>query len=286
MRLVRSLALVLTLGVALGAVGPASARSCIRNAYERLQVERVGVFEGTQEVVAPPELEPLDTLYNSDGATGVLFWQERSMGFAKFYRLERTFPPTPAVAEYLEEARTRYLATSCGYPAAYTPIVPGRYLFEQEHGDGTKVSRRIAEPELWIAPGRDVLELRFRVGERRYRAVYKIVCADFKWTPKDEGRCAPTEVSEDLDQVFARAKEGASEPAGGSAVGSEAETPSAQPEPTTPEPATPEPATPEPAPLQRGCAVDEGGGSGLVFAAMVLAWRTRSRRRRRCAGSS
>lgn len=291
--------LVVAVTAALGGARPAAAKSCIRHAYERLVVEAVAVYVGDRKVEPPPELGALDELLNSSGGgKSVLFWHASTMEPAKFYGLERPFPPTPAVAAYLDASRRRELLTGCGYHVRYTPLAPGRYVFQEEHRDGSRVPKGIAEPVLLVAPGRDVVELRFRIGDRRYRAVYRVRCASFEWEPADQGRCAPSEPTADLEAVLA------------SATAQDTPTPPAQDTPTPPTPTgageaasdvvASDPAAPEnreaeptvdpprepprviasppeepPPTTARGCSVDAPASTGLLALALLALRRRR-----------
>lgn len=174
----------------------AIAKSCIGHAYEHMEVELVAVRHDGKIVPKPPALLPLDQALNSGAAgKGILFWRHEDMGFAKFYQLERTDAPTPKVRAYLEAAATKRLKTSCGYDVAYTPILPGRYAFSEEHGDGAKTPKGIESPVLVVAPGRAELTLEFGVAGVRYEASYRVKCAHFTWEASDETQCAPMEAT-------------------------------------------------------------------------------------------
>jgi hypothetical protein len=197
-----AIAVVLVLAVA----RPAAATSCIHHAYETFDLRLTGVYDGKRRVKGPAAVRRLDRLVNSsDGGTSVLVWHEATMGHGKFYRLAQPLTPTPAVAAYIEATEQRTLRTGCGYRVPYRPVSPGRYVFEEEHSDGRETPRGLAEPELIVAPGRDVVELRFRNEGRRYRAVYEVVCAHFDWDKKEADRCAPSEPTPDLAAALASA---------------------------------------------------------------------------------
>ena len=191
----RAGAAIVAVAMVLGAAARAEAMSCIDHAYEHMSVELVHVRRGGAVVPAPPELEPLDELLNSgEGGKAVLFWKKETMGFAKFYRLDRADPPSPKVRPYIDAAGMRSLRTSCGYAARYTPILPGRYVFSEEHRDGAKTPRGIDAPVLTVSPGRGEVVLEFGARGARYEAIYRVKCALFNWDAnRDETVCAPSE---------------------------------------------------------------------------------------------
>lgn len=192
--------------VVLAVARPAAAKSCIRHAYEHLDLQFEGVYEGDNAVEAPAALAQIDRLLNSENkGKNVLVWHQATREHAKFYRLERALTATPAVAEYIEWNARRSLSTSCGNSAPYTPVLPGRYVFDQEHGDGSRTPRGLGEPEVFVAPGRDIVEIRGTVGERRLRAVYRVTCARFKWGESEANKCAPSEPTADLAAARASA---------------------------------------------------------------------------------
>jgi hypothetical protein len=160
----------------------ASARSCIRHAYETMTISLGGVFQGDKAVPRPPALLDLDELINSgDMGRGILLWQKQTMGFAKFYKLRTPAPPTPEAARYIESVSKDKLKTACGYPVSYTPILPGVYPFEQEHSDGARVPRGVEDPVLSISADRKRATLEFSIAKVRYRAEYQVTRAYFSW---------------------------------------------------------------------------------------------------------
>lgn len=279
----RLLAAFAALAVALCTSARAAARSCIGHAYERMQIELAGVYRGDAEVPRPPELQNLDELLNSGAqGQGALLWEKATLGFAKFYQLTEPKEPTPKVGRYLRAASQRKLMTSCGYAVSYTPILPGRYAFDQEHRDGAKVPVGIDDPEIIVAPGRDKIELRFSLKGLRYRAVYLVKCAAFEWEGGAQ-RCAESEPS----AIDTPVKPDAAPPPDAAA-----------PPPAEPAPAPPRPVevsshpAPAPPPVQPppggcgGCAASAGPSArpALLFAAMLALLVNRWTRRRARSG--
>ncbi len=161
-----------------------------------MDLERTGVFVGAKAVTPPPELGALDEALNSDNqGKGLLLWEKATMGFGKFYTLTDAFTPDAAIAPWLTATAKRKLMTGCGYSVDYTPILPGRYVFDQEHLGGERTPKGVEAPEVLVAPGRDRLELRFGVRGRRFRAEYAIRCAWFEWTPNMPRQCASSVAS-------------------------------------------------------------------------------------------
>ncbi len=172
-------------------IASADARSCIDHAYEHMEVERVSVESGGKTVDAPPELHPLNEVLNSGyGGKGLLFWEKETMGFSKFYLLDRVSTPDVSVQSYLTSTAARTLETSCGYDVQYTPILPGEYPFAEEHLTGAKTSAGIDHPRVVVAPDRKQVELFFGVGPTEYRAVYRVTCAYFDWETRGVKRCS------------------------------------------------------------------------------------------------
>jgi hypothetical protein len=192
----------------------ARARSCIDHAYEHMDLERTGVFIGAKPVAAPPELGALDEALNSDNqGKGLLLWAKSTMGFGKFYTLTEPFTPDAAIAPWLTATAKRKLMTGCGYSVDCTPVLPGRYVFDQEHLGGERTSKGVDAPEVLVAPGRDRLELRFGVRGKRFRAEYAIRCAWFEWTPNTPKQCAKSVASPWPANVVADASSVEPEPA-------------------------------------------------------------------------
>jgi hypothetical protein len=159
------------------------ARSCIRHAWETMEVELIEVTSEGKVVEPPSALEPLDHLINSsEMGEWVLFNEEATMGFGKFYKLDEEVEATGEVAKYLALVSTWQLRTGCKYNVRYTPIVPGRYVFAEEHSGGGTVSKGIDEPVLHVSPDRSIVKLDFSVGGTAYTAHYKVSCAYFEWT--------------------------------------------------------------------------------------------------------
>lgn len=172
--------------------GRAESKSCIDHAYEQMDAELEGVTSGDKPVAPPPELKPLDRLLNSaEDGKWVLFTDE-SYGHGKFYELAETVEPTPGVASYIESWSEQQLETACGYSVSYTPIVPGRYTFVEEHSTGGKTSAGIDDPVLHISPDRRRATLEFSVKGVAYSAGYRITCAFFDWENRGQKSCAMT----------------------------------------------------------------------------------------------
>jgi uncharacterized protein (TIGR03382 family) len=96
------------------------------------------------------------------------------------------------VTSYIESWREQWLETACGYSVSYTPIVPGRYTFVEEHSTGGKVSVGIDDPVLHISPDRQEATLEFSVKGVEYSAGYRITCAFFDWEDRGHKSCAMT----------------------------------------------------------------------------------------------
>lgn len=277
----RFLAATAALSLALSLSAPAAARTCTEHAYEQMDVVLLDVYEGDAKVPRPPELQDLDQLMNT-GADGrsVLFWEKATLGFAKFYKLAEALPPTPNVGQYIADASKRKLMTGCNYEVPYTPILPGTYVFENEHRNGERVPIGVDDPVVVVAPGRDVVALGFTVKGRRYRAVYRVQCAYFDWNGVDK-RCAPSEPS-DIDGAMKSA--GAPPPSALSAAPAPSE-----PAPATSSsaPASPAATAPSPsAPPPLGCAgcaaspAERGREAGAIVVGLgVLLMRRRRERR-------
>jgi hypothetical protein len=264
----------------------AAAMSCIDHAYERMAIQLAEVRRDDDVVERPPELGDLDEVLNS-GERGrwILLWNKATMHPAKFYALAEEATATPTVKRYIAAESERWLRTGCGYRVPYTPILPGRYVFQEEHAGG-KTSRGIDEPVLYVRPGRGSLDLRFKIKGSSYRASYTVKCASFEW---DKGSsCAPSEPSE---------------PAAAS--------PAPPPTSTAPAPRPDPSAVPvEPAPVRPGgcaaCSAAAPGTPPVLGAALLLAtlgwrgaraaarrdrrgwlpWRTRAQRAKRSAFTS
>jgi len=183
----------LLLAAAILAPAPAGAMSCIHHAWETMDVTLEGVTRDGEPVEAPPQLGTLDQLLNSSSeGESILFWEEETMGFAKFYHLEETFEPTPGVAAYIDSYSEWTLRTACKYTVRYTPILPGRYPFQEEHGDGSTTPKGIDDPVLVVPPDRETVTLEFSVGGVEYAARYRVTCAFFDWDKDRSRTCADT----------------------------------------------------------------------------------------------
>ncbi|MBW2262249.1 MAG: hypothetical protein JRG91_09780 [Deltaproteobacteria bacterium] len=160
----------------------AEAMSCIDHAWETMDVTLEGVTSGGEPVDPPPELKPLDQLLNSSSqGKSILFWEKENMGFAKFYALAETVEPTPGVASYIDAYSEWTLETGCHYEVSYTPILPGRYPFQEEHGSGGTTSAGVDDPVLIMPPDRETVTLEFKLAGVQYAARYKVTCAYFEW---------------------------------------------------------------------------------------------------------
>ena len=161
---------------------PAEAMSCIDHAWETMDVTLEGVTSGGEPVDPPAELKPLDQLLNSSSqGKSILFWEKENMGFAKFYELAETAQPTPGAASYLDAYSEWTLETGCHYEVSYTPILPGRYPFQEEHGSGGTTSAGVDDPVLIVPPDRETVTLEFEVAGVQYAARYEVTCAYFEW---------------------------------------------------------------------------------------------------------
>lgn len=184
---------VLSLGLALPT--DAAAAPCTDYSYETLRLEPPTVYENDSVVEAPALLAALDQVMNSrERGFDLLLWDGETQRGGVF-RVEGNFAATPAVAAGLEAARQRTYLNSCGDNVAFAPLLPGRYKHRL-----TQEDRTLGGAELLIAPGRDVVELRIRLGRHRYRAVYPVRCARFEDDPSSG--CAVAEASpEGLDDL-------------------------------------------------------------------------------------
>jgi hypothetical protein len=163
--------------VALASPRMAEATSCGKQVSEHFDIELVGVFTGKDAVRGPAPVRTLDELLG--GGQRLLLWQKATIGFAKFYQLTRTIVPTPEVKRFIETTRVRKLRTGCGYSVPYAPILPGEYVFKEEHLDGATVSVGIDKPSLTISADRKQIELRFIFAGEQQRALYKVKRASF-----------------------------------------------------------------------------------------------------------
>ncbi len=171
----------------------AKATSCIDHAWETMDVRIVGVTSNGEPVQPPLQLLPLDLLLNSsEKGRWILFTQKDSYDHGKFYEIAGTVQPTEGVSAYIEAASEWSLDTDCGYEVGYTPIVPGRYAFVEEHMGGGKVSKDIDDPVLSISADRLTATLEFSAGGVPYVATYRITCAYFDWTQPGTKNCALT----------------------------------------------------------------------------------------------
>lgn len=90
--------------------------------------------------------------------------------------LSDVFTPDPAIAAWLTATAKRKLMTGCGYSVDYTPILPGRYVFDQEHLGGERTPKGVEAPEVFVAPGRDRRALFWRPRAALSRRVRHSVC--------------------------------------------------------------------------------------------------------------
>ena len=172
---------------------PAEALRCVHHAYEQMALTLLEVKRGDQVVPRPAELGELDQLLNSgEGGRSVLLWSTRGdTPAAKFYLLEHEVEAAPGVREYISAQRRRRRMTKCRFAIPYTPILPGRYRFHQNHLDDPEPSPGIEGTTLEIKPGRSLVELRFKLRGSPHVARYAVRCASFEWE-KSAGTCAPS----------------------------------------------------------------------------------------------
>ena len=256
---------VVLVALAWSAAAPAAAKSCIRHAYESMALRRLEVRADGRTVEPPPELGEFDELLNSgERGRALLFWDHdgdwRLAG--KWFRGREASEASAVQRAWIEDRSARMLTTSCGYPVPYTPILPGRYRFSEEHVDGGKTSVGIDATHLVVAPDRQRVTLEFSAAGRAYEAIYEVTCARFEWEPGEADKCGPKEVHVDPPPTPAN------EPASA--------------EPPKIEPPAPVAADAPPPVGARGCAVAPTGGpvpGSLLLLGLVAALR-RARRAR------
>ncbi len=186
------------------AARPVAATSCRRSIEETFELRLSGVYVGKQKVKPPPELDSFDTLDGTEQGMGLLLSHSALDHDLRFYTLDRPLPPTPTVMDYLRAVEKLHSSGGLCGPLPYRAVLPGRYRFTVDEHDRTR-SRRISDPVVIVPPGRDHVELRFRVGQRRYRAVYRVRCAYFETYRVERRQCALTEKSPGLAALLAAA---------------------------------------------------------------------------------
>jgi hypothetical protein len=180
---------------------PTAARSCIDHAYEAMDLVRLEVRSGGAPVEAPPELGDFDELLNSgDQGRSLLFWDQDGdwQRAAKWFGVRKAIRPSPIQADYIEASSSRRLRTSCGYSVGYTPILPGRYTYVEEHA-GDSQTGLIAE-RLTVSADRQRVTFAFSVSGRAYEAIYEVTCAYFDWERDAPRTCGPKEAHDDTTE--------------------------------------------------------------------------------------
>lgn len=194
---------VIALLVVAGAARPAEAMKCRTSIGEDFALRLVGVYDGARKIGAPPELRRIDEL--GSGALMVFIGQREHD--ARAYRMDRPLPAGWGVITHFREVLARrWVHTACGTSIPLTPLLPGRYVFDKDW-DEEPVAAEVAASVVIVAPGRDRVELRTRVGGRPVRAVYQVVCATFATRVGDPPPCAASQslpLAEDLATAMAR----------------------------------------------------------------------------------
>jgi len=159
---------------------PAMAMQCDDHWVEHFDVELVEITGTGRAVTGPSQVRTLDELTNSSRmGRGLLFLRKSTMGFAKFYRLTKETEPTPEVKNFIEQAKRRWMKTACGNSIPYTPILPGEYVFEEEHRDGARKSAGIDKPTLIIGADRKQVELHLGWKGEDLRAFFRVKHSGF-----------------------------------------------------------------------------------------------------------
>lgn len=180
---------VIGLLVVAGAARPAEAMKCSTSIGEDLSLRLVGVYDGGRKVAAPPELRRIDALSNWE--LMVVLGKREEDGRA--YRMDRPLRAGWGVITHLRASQARrWVRTACGYSIPFMPVLPGRYVFEPDW-DGDPVAAEVAASVVIVAPGRDRVELRIRVGGRDVRAVYRVTCATFDTSGDGPKSCAASQ---------------------------------------------------------------------------------------------
>lgn len=184
----RLLSVIVGLGVA-WAARPAAAMKCSTSIGEDLSLRLVGVYDGGRKIAAPPELRRIDALSNWE--LMVVLGEREKDGWA--YRMDRPLLAGWQVITHLRASQARkWVRTACGHSIPFMPVLPGRYVFEPDW-DGEAVAAEVAASVVIVAPGRDRIELRIRVGGRPVRAVYRVVCAEFDVWGDEPKACAASQ---------------------------------------------------------------------------------------------
>ena len=186
---------VIVVALALPWLAPAAAeaRSCIGHAYETMALQRLDVRAGGVSAPAPPGLAAFDELLNSgEGGASLLFWNHASdwERGAKWFASRQAIEPTPIQAQHIAEVAARDLKTSCGYMVDYTPILPGRYTYKEDHS-GEPVSVGVDARSLEVTADRQRVIFTFVADGQEYEATYAVTCAHFDWEHKEPRRCGP-----------------------------------------------------------------------------------------------
>jgi len=158
------------------------ARKCIGHAYQIMELDLKEVLHKGKAVKAPPFLSKhIELMNSSDRGKLLLFRNKPGNAFAKFFRLKRAYKAPAKEAKWLKMIQARTLRTSCGTNIPYTPILPGVYVFDQEHSTGKKTSALVDKPIAYLYPWRDTLLLEFTWKGKAMKARYQRVCQIFPW---------------------------------------------------------------------------------------------------------
>lgn len=178
---------------------PAAAKSCIRHAYEHMDLARLDVRSNNVLVEPPSELGAFDQLLNSGDLGKALLFQDRDGDWERaraWFRAREAIEPSVAQRDHIEDSAVRTLSTSCGYPVRYTPILPGRYVYSEEYGGGPSTGA-ILPRHLTVSADRQRVTFEFSLGARNYEARYEVTCAYFDWERDAPRSCGPKEVHVD-----------------------------------------------------------------------------------------
>lgn len=174
----------------LGAAGEASATKCRRALGEDAKIRLIGVFEGGQRATGRTGLPRFDEVGGGD--LGLVLVAD---GIGEhWFRMDRPLAPMWGLIAGLRANAERFSRGSVhcsGLP--YESVLPGHYVVEVDE-DEPPPRGGFVPTAMIVAPGRDRVELRYRLGERRLRAVYRVECAYFE----DDRVCAPSLPTPDL----------------------------------------------------------------------------------------
>ncbi|MCA9637130.1 MAG: hypothetical protein KC420_13980 [Myxococcales bacterium] len=187
-RRLRLVGLVVGLGLAAGVAGEAAAHSCIRHAWETLDLELVEAREDGAVIAASVLPFALREAVNSAQMGEWVLVRGEAQG--AFFSIKEAFEPSEIQAEHMRYSAERRAKTGCGYQIRYTPVKPGRYAYEEEW---SSAERPLPQGmTLLVAGDRQTLGLAYEREGHRYEVEYRVTCAHYDWED-GRGRCGPRE---------------------------------------------------------------------------------------------